>query len=172
MRFIGVMNAAVWFGGTLFFTVAISPFFSGSELVRILSETYSTLAGHLLADRYYALQYWCGALAVAHLLAEWVYLGRALQRLTLWALIAAFLLGFVGGLVIHPRIKHYHQHRYGRAEAFTPAQKAQGTRSYGVWTKTAFGFQVVALGCIAIYTWRMLNPPVGPRFVPTNKFRG
>ena len=36
LRFIGVMNAALWFGAALFFTFAIAPAFSSPEMKRLL----------------------------------------------------------------------------------------------------------------------------------------
>ena len=45
-------------------------------------------------------------------LAEWVYLGRALQRVTAGLLVALFLLGLIGGLVLQPKMRELHLIKY------------------------------------------------------------
>jgi hypothetical protein len=171
LRFVGVINAALWFGGSVFFTCAVAPAFFSPEMKRFLGEIYSGLAGYLVAERYYILQYVCGSIALVHQLAEWVLLSRPLQRITMTALLTAFGLGLLGGLALQPRINQLHQAAFGRADLFPPAQKAQALHALAVWQGVAACSKYLAAGCLLVYAWRVVNPSGATRFTPTGKFR-
>ena len=44
LRFIGVANAAIWFGSAIFFTFAAGPAFFTTEMVHIIPPPYNGLA--------------------------------------------------------------------------------------------------------------------------------
>ena len=48
-------------------------------------------------ERYFVLHYCCGGLALLHQLAEWVYLGKAMQRFTFGLLMAILSISLLGG---------------------------------------------------------------------------
>ncbi len=171
LRFIGIMNAAVWFGASVFFTFAVASAFFTPQMKHLFGEAYTGIIAQQVVERYYVLYYWCGPIALLHQLAEWVYLGRALQRLTLIALAGAFCLGLIGGLGLQPKVNRLHQVKYGRNELYTPAQKAQATKSLKLWHGVAVAANYLALAGLALYVWRVANPSGGPRFVPASKFR-
>ena len=166
------MNAAVWLGAGVFFTFGVGPAFFTPEMKQLLGPAYPGLIAQMVMERYFALQYWCGSIAIVHLLAEWVYLGKALHRITLGAILTAFCLGLIGGVWFQPKIKRLHQVKYGRVELYTPAQKTQAAKSLGVWHGTSMIGNYLALAALAVSFWRLANPANGPRFVPANKFRG
>lgn len=166
------MNAAVWFGASIFFTFGVAPAFFTPEMKRIFGEIYTGVIAQMVLDRYFALQYWCGAIALAHLLAEWVYLGKPLQRLTVGLLLGIFSVSLLGGLWLQPKLKRLHQIKYGRNELYTAAQKAQAAKSFSAWHGVASVINLFALGGLTVYAWRVTNPGNGPRFVSANKFRG
>jgi hypothetical protein len=171
MRFVGVMNAALWFGGSVFFTFAVAPAFFTPQMVGLFGEAYPGIIAQWVWERYYLLQYWCGSIAVLHLLAEWVYLGRAIHRVTLSALITAFCLGMIGGLWLHPKLKGLHQVKHSRPGVYTTIRQNQASRSYAVWGGVAAGLNWLMLGALLVYTARVTHPLSGPRFVPASKFR-
>jgi hypothetical protein len=172
LRFLGVTNVAIWFGGSVFYTFAVSPAFFSPEMSRLLGETYSGVVGQMVAERYYLLQYWCGTVALVHLLAEWVLLSRPLYRLATSALISAFVLGLLGGMWFQPRIIHCHRIAYGRAGLFTPAQKTEAAHAHALWQGFAHATGFLALAGVFIYGWRIAQPSAATRFIPTGKFRG
>jgi len=113
---------------------------------------------------------------LAHLLAEWVYLGRTLQRLTLGLLVGLLCLGFAGGLWIQPKLKKLHLIKYSMSEQYKPttipaAERAQAARSFGVWHSISRGIDLLAMGGLVVYFWRLIHPTDNPRFVSANKFR-
>ncbi len=181
LRLIGVMNAAVWFGGSLFFTLAIAPTFFTPEMKRLFVPSYADAAVGLIAQlvlqRYFVLQYWCGAIAVVHQLAEWVYLGRALPRLSLYFLAGVIGIGLAGGLWFQPKLKRLHEVRYGaeiyHRELSTPEMKAAAGKSFTLWHAVSQIANGLALVGLAYYTWNVINPPDPTRFIPatTPKFR-
>lgn len=165
------MNAAVWFGGALFYTCAIAPAFFAPEMEKLFGEVYTGVIALVMWDRYYALFYWCGVIAVVHQLAEWVYLGRALQRLTLGLWVAVFLYALIGGLWLQPKLKQLHQVKYAREGVYAEAVQSQAARSYVLWRRTGQAANILALMALLTYVWRTNNPPAGPRFLSSGKFR-
>jgi hypothetical protein len=129
------MNAAVWFGGSLFMMVGVAPAVFASEMDRLGDLWKGFIAFHLF-ERYFALQYWCGAVAIAHLFAEWVYLGKPLYRLSLGLVLGVFCLGLAGGLVVQPRLKQLHTVKYANGE--TEARKTAAARSLNIWSSAGW----------------------------------
>jgi len=164
------MNAAVWFGGSLFMMVGVAPAVFAPEVKRLGDLWTGFLAFHLF-ERYFALQYWCGAVAIVHLCAEWVYLGKPLYRLSLGLVLAVFCLGLAGGLVMQPRLRMLHEIKHGKNEVYDEVRKAQAARSLGIWHGISRVAGLVALGGLGWYLWRMGNPPNPPRYMPSSKFR-
>jgi hypothetical protein len=171
LRLIAVLNAALWFGAGLFFTFAVAPAIFTPEMKRLFGEAWVGVIAQMIIARFFVLQYWCAAIALVHQMAEWVYLGRALQRVTVGLLLGLFGLALFGGLWLQPKLKKLHQIKYGRAELYAPAQKARAAASFRVWHGVSQVTNLLALGGLGWYVWRMTNPSEGPRFVRANKFR-
>ena len=171
LRFIGVLNAAIWFGGALFFTFSIWPASLSSDLREVFGETYTRVIAFHLVDHYYRLFYWCGIIALVHQLAEWVYLGKALQRLTITVLAVVFSIGLLGGFWMQPRLKKNHEIRYAKPGIYTPQLQEQAARRFKTWNAVAHFANVVALCGLAYNFWRITAPPATTRFVATGKFR-
>ena len=77
IRFIGVLNAAVWFGAAVFFTVAVGSrlFLLGDPGVLAASVLPGRVA-EVILERYFILQQWCACIALLHVLVEYLYSGR------------------------------------------------------------------------------------------------
>ena len=162
------MNAAVWLGGSLFFTFGVAPAFFTPEMKKIVYEPFNGIVAQLVVDRYFALHYWCGGIALVHLFAEWVYLGRPMPRLTLYLLTGILGIELLGGLVLAPKLKTLHRVRYSHPK---PEERVEAKRSFGVLHGVASVTNLFVLGGLLIYSWRVINAKDGHRFVPTNKFR-
>ena len=170
LRFIGVLNAAVWFGAALFFTFGIAPAFFTAEMKKLLGEIYSGLVAQMVLERYFVLHYCCGAIALVHQLAEWVYLGKALQRLTFGLLLGILALNLAGGLWLKPKLTELHRIRYSRPEQYSAAQRQDAARLFRNWHSVSMIMNLAVLAGLALFAWRLAMPPNGPRFVP-GKFR-
>ncbi len=118
LRILGVLNAAVWFGGGLFFSFGIAPGVFSPEVKRALSDYQVGVVGQQLVGRFFALHAICGGIAVLHLVAEWL-LARGRFRVGMLALIIlAVGLGAGGGVVLQPRMRILFETKYhGPSEA-------------------------------------------------------
>ena len=176
LRFIGILNAAVWFGAAVFFTFGIAPAFFTPEMKRLFggpspaADYYSGMIAQLVLSRYFALHYCCGAIALAHQLAEWVYLGKALQRLTFSVLIGVLVLNLTGGLWLKPRLSELNKVRYGRSEQYSAAQRQQAIETFPTWHMISMLVNLGVLVGLGTFAWRIVMPANGPRFV-SGKFR-
>lgn len=170
------MNAAIWFGAGLFFTLGVAPTFFSEAMKSLLgggtnAEAYAGLIAQMVMKRYFALNYWCGAIALVHLLAEWVYLGKAIQRVTLGIVIGAFSVMLLGGLWLQPKLEKLHVIKYEQSKAYTPVQKFRAAHSFSFWHGVSQVLNLAVLGGLGVYLWRMTHPSDAPRFVSSNKFR-
>lgn len=176
LRFIGVFNAAVWFGAVLFFTVSVAPTVFAPELKWIFGQAHTGLVAQALLGALYVTQYWCGGIALLHQLAEWVYLGKPLHRFTFSLLIFICGVNLLGGLVLQPKMKAWHNMKYSselfRRELYPPEQKKNAERLFGVWHRVSLTFHLVTIGGLGYYLWRTAVQVNGPRFVAAGKFRG
>ena len=123
----------------------------------------------IFVSRYFLLQYWCGSIAVLHQLAERFYLGKPLQRLNFGLLIGICTLSLLGGIWLQPSLRKLHAVKYARTAA--PAQKAQAAKDFRARHGVSWAFNLLVLGGLGFYLWRVANPVDAPRFVPSGKFR-
>jgi hypothetical protein len=176
LRFVGILNAAVWLGAALFFTLAAAPAIFSPELKRIFGQAHVGLVAQTVLADYFVLQYWCGGIALAHLLAEWVYLGKPLQRLTTWLVVGLVGLGLLGGLGLQPPLRHWHQVKYStelfRREIHPAEERARAARLFGLWHGVSQAMNLVVLAGLGVYLWQVSMTRDGTRFTPTAKFRG
>jgi len=168
------MNAAVWFGAAVFFTLSSGPVVSSADMQQLLGPKnhpfFSVAIGQLLATRYYHLQLACSIVALLHLGAEWIYLGKSPKRTWFWLLLVLFCFGLIETLWLQPSLRRAHLQKY--AADSQPEQRERARRFYVVWQPTSQGLNIIALGVVALYLWRLSNPPEPARFVMTTKFRG
>lgn len=169
LRFIGVANAGVWFGAAIFVTFFAGPaFFSDAMLDALKHRYYAGLAAQIILGKYFLLHYICAFIALAHMLAEWLYLGRRQQRITiiLWSVITGLVL--VGGFYFQPRLHELHQAMY---HSETPTEQAEATKAF----RTRHGISqaanlIVTLSLLA-FLWRMVTLPADvSRSGPYRKF--
>ncbi|MBN2506067.1 MAG: DUF4149 domain-containing protein [Verrucomicrobia bacterium] len=176
LRFISIFNAAIWFGSALFLTVAAVPSIVGQDMTRLFGAAYAGLVAQAVVGAYFAMQYWCGAMALLHQLAEWVYLGKRLHRLTFSLLLTLFGLGLVSGLWLQPELKAAHRIKHApqlyRQSLYTQDQIDRAASRLRLWNGLSQGITLLTLGGLAYYLWRMTMLSEGPRFIPAPKFRG
>ena len=162
LRFVGVANAAVWFAASIFFTFSIGPAFFSDKMIALLTRPYAGAAAQIVIERYFHFHELCGIIALAHLVAEWLYMGKPLQRLTLWLLLAIFALGLVGGYSLQPRLRSLHRTIYGPGS--TPQQIDQAKQTFKFWHAMSQVLNLVVLGGVAVYLWRATTPGSGYRY--------
>ena len=111
IRFLGLLNAAVWLGASAFALIGLQALFA-DESTRILTRPYAGFAAETVLARFFLLQYWCGGLALAHLLTEHYLLGRRAGRLVSGTLAVLIFVGLAGGLWLQPKLRGLHVAMY------------------------------------------------------------
>ena len=174
LRFVGLMNAAVWFGAAIFFTFGIGPAAFSAEMKELLGAKnapfFTGAIAQIMIARYFHLQLACSAVALLHLVGEWVYLGRTPRGLPLGLLIGLVVIGLVGGNLLQPKLKALHTTKYATNASLSTRETAD--RSFRVWHGISQGINLLMLTGLAIYLWKIGNPSDSTRFVSTSKFRG
>lgn len=170
LRFIGIINAAIWFGAAIFFTFGVGPAFFTPEMTSLLGRPRAGAAAQLVIERFFILQHTCAIIAILHLLAEWLYMGRPLERLTLGVVIGAFCLGLVGGAWIAPKLKQLHLVKYSQNS--TSEMREGAAKSFGAWHGVSQMANLLLMVAILGHLWKMSNRMDNTRFVSANKFRG
>jgi hypothetical protein len=124
----------------------------------------------LVTERYFSVLSLTAVIALLHLVAEWLYMGRPARKFSLALLAGLLTLVLIGGMWVEPRLKKLHTIRY--AVNTQSDQRDAAAKSFGIWHA---GSQIINLAMIAglvIYVWRVANPLDAPRFISSVKFRG
>ena len=173
LRWIGLLNAAIWFGAGIFFTFFGGPAIFSAEMQRLLSpKFYPYFSGEIaqiIIGRYFRLQIICGIIAVVHLVAEQLYFGRAPQKRWLSLLMALLALSLIGGCWLQPKLKDWHKLRYDANTA--PQTRETATRSFQMWHGVSQAANLLMLTGLGFYLIRVGNPGESTRFIGSGKFR-
>ena len=172
LRFVGMLNAAVWLGAALFYTMSVAPAVVSRDMLALLGKSfpfYSGSVSQIVLTRYFYWHTVCAFIALLHLLAEWLYLGRVVHRL--WSGLLAVLLavGLLGSFWLSPKLV-----KLQRAQYFLNAKaedRAAAAKSFRYWHNVFQALNVLMIGGVAVYFWRVTNPPDALRFVTPAKFR-
>jgi hypothetical protein len=168
------MNAAVWLGAAVFFTVGAAPAIFSREMQALLQPQYfpfySGAIAQIILARYFHLHLACSIVAVLHFVGEYLYLGRPVQKFSVGLLIGLLTLSVLGGSWLQPKLKELHSIRYNAKT--TPAERESATKSFRVWHGLSQLINLVMIGGLVVYVWRVANPSETTRFVGVPKFRG
>lgn len=175
LRIIGVFNAAIWLGSAFFFTFGVAPGIFSDEMKRVFAppdgpfqDFYLGVIAQNLISRYFAVNFVCCAVALAHFFAEIIYTGKPFRRFTFGLLVGILALGLLGGFVFAPKIKSVHHAKY----LGPPEQRSAAAQQMSRLHATSMIGNFVSLIALVIYTWQVTNPPDYTRFVSAQKFRG
>jgi hypothetical protein len=165
IRFVGLLNAAVWCGSAIFLIVGLPPLFS-DEMKRLLGAAGVGFAAQTILARFFMLQYVCGAIGLAHVAAEWLWLGRPLWRRNLALLVGLICLALVGGLWIQPRLRGLHQTMY---YGQTAEQKNQAGREFRKLHGSSQIANLLVIAGLLWYLWGIGEAPEHPRISQGSK---
>lgn len=173
LRFIGLVNAAVWFGSAVYHVLGIDPAVAPAQLDAVLGSRnapyFSELIEQAFLERYFWLHLFCGSIAILHAFAEWLYLGRTPRRWWVGLIGALFALNLLSGLALSPHLATLHATRY--AVNYPAERRMAAARAFGFWNGTAQVLRVLVLAGTVVYFWRTANPASSTRFNSAAKFR-
>jgi len=173
LRSVGLLNTGVWLGAAVFYTFAAGPAMASREMEDLLSARnypyFAVAIAQILGWRYFHLQLVCSVVAVLHVLAEWLYLGKVPGRLWRGLLVALLAVNLAGGFWLQPRLKSWHHLTYALN---TPGEtRKSAARAFRAWQGVAEMVNFLMVGGLGVYLWRLANPPDPTRYVSTTKFR-
>lgn len=174
VRVVGLLNAAVWLGGSVF-ALAVVPLTIGStSMHQLLGQRYypyfSGAIGQLATNHFWTLHLVCGSIAVLHLAAVSLYFGKGMARLWSYMLAALMMLGILEKAWIQPRLERTHIASY--AVNRPPIERQAAARLHSNWLIFNRFLDFAAMLSLSIYVWRVANPQDAARFVSTAKYRG
>lgn len=174
LRFVGIMNAAVWLGASVFYTVAAGPAVVSMDMQTLLGPKYfpyfSGAVAQIVLARYFHFHLVCATIALLHLLAERIYLGRRAHRLRVGLLAVLFGCSLLGSVWLGPKLAGLHRAQH--VLNATPAQRQVAAKSFGLWHGVFQVVNVLMIGGIIVCLWRVAHPPDELRFVGSTQFRG
>ena len=169
LRFIGLVNAAVWFGGLVFFTLAVGPAFFSESMLALLGRPHAGAAAQIVLSKYFSLQIWCAVIAIAHLIAEWLYTARPFQRFALLLLMGLFTIALLGGFVLQPKMKDLHLRMY--AVQSTEDVRTSADRAFKILHGTSMVLNLLVISGVLVYLWHVAKPVNTTRFASVTRFR-
>ena len=174
LRFIGIMNAAIWLGGAVYFSFVAGqlPFSSAmKDLLGRSHEYYSGAIAMIGVSRYFSFHLFCAIIALIHLAAEWLYQDRRNRRSLLWLVGVMLGLTLIGGYWLQPKMHHLHRVKY--AVNYPESARAAADKSFKRWHGLSMTMNLFMLGGLVVYTMQMTRPPEIARFVrpAPNQFR-
>ena len=172
LRCIGLLNAAVWFGGGVFFTFFAGPALFSEDMKALLEKFYPYYSGaiaQIVIARYFKLEIICGVIAILHLLAERFYFGRAPQKRWLSLLVGLLALSLLGAFWLQPKLKKLHTTKYA-VNAPEPNREA-ASREFKMWHSISQMANLVMLVGLGFYVVRVGTPRETTHFIGSGKFR-
>jgi hypothetical protein len=153
LRFLGVLNAAVWFGASVFLFIGLPAVFS-DDLKKALGPIGPVGVGwaaELIIARYFILSYCCGAVGLVHLALEWLYCGKPLLQRNLALLLALTGLALLGGLWLQPKLRELHYTMYFGA---TKTAQNQASDLFKAWHGASECGNLIVSAGLLLYLWR------------------
>jgi len=173
LRFAGMLNAAVWLGAAIFCSTSLLVALHSREAIALIGASYfEQVSGgitQIIFQRLFYLQILCAVLAWLHAIGEWLYLGRIPRRFWTGLLFLLFLLSLLGSIWLCPKLLRLQRARY--APSISVETRLLLERSFRTWNGVFQAVNVVLIGGVGLYFWRLGNPQDEPRFVVPSKFR-
>ena len=169
LRFVGVLNAAVWFGSVVFFTLMAGPAFFSAEVATFLPRSYAGRVAEVIIGRLVMLQIGCAVIGLLQLGVERLYFGRRSDRWITAVLTVLLGMNLLAAGWLLPRMHELQQIRYSRTASET--QKASAAGSFGLWHGLSQAANLAAMAALGTVLWRLTRPVPVARFATTDKFR-
>jgi hypothetical protein len=169
LRFIGIMNAAIWLGGSVYFSFVAGKMPFSAEMQTLLGPEsfpyYSGAIAQVGVASYFNFHLFCGVVALLHLTVDWLYQGRRNRLLVIGVVVAIFIATLLGAFVFQPKMKLLHKQKY--APNYTQVARDAAAKSFKRWHAVSMTLNLLILGGLVVHTMQMTRPPEIARFVRT-----
>lgn len=179
LRFAGLLIAAIWLGGALYFSFAAGTLPFSPEMKALVGKMGDANAGfqayfigaaaQLGVARYFKFQLICCILALAQLAVEWMYQERRGRKSLLAMLLVILGLTLLGDIALLPKMKELHAIKY--APNYPAVQRDAAAGSFKRWHAASQVANLFVLGGLVVYLFNMSRPPDMARFVRPPQFR-
>jgi len=174
LRFVGILNAAIWLGGAVYFSFVAGRLPFSGEMQALLGKSHDYYSGAIAmmgVSRYFTFHLFCSIVALVHLAAEWLYQDRRNRKFMLWLVGTLLALTLLGGYWLQPKMRNLHRIKY--AANYPETARAAAAKSFGRWHALSMTMNLFMMGGLVIYTMHMTRPPEVARFVrpAPNQFR-
>ncbi len=155
----GILNASVWFGASLFFALGVLPAVFSQELRNLFQASgfayYSGGVALALFHRFFVLHYICGVIALLHLGLEKIYIGRDFNKYA--AGLAGGILAFalLGGFWLQPHMERMRHEMYFNPK---PELRERARHSFGLWHGASQGVNMIMLLGLLAHLVRNARP--------------
>ncbi|HEY2083083.1 MAG TPA: DUF4149 domain-containing protein [Verrucomicrobiae bacterium] len=167
------MNAAVWLGTAIYFTFGAEPACFSADMHAALGvpgdSYFPGAVASVVMSRYYHIALACGVIALLHVLAGWLYMGRPSRKFSFGLVAGLFLLTLIGSNAIQPALTRLNRKHYTAAQ---PADRESAAKSFHLLNATSVVFDILIIGGLILYVWRLGSPSDTLRFVRPVQFRG
>jgi hypothetical protein len=152
LKFIGITNAGIWLGVIVYHICVVGPVFGSDEMVRLLRSPHAIASSLLEEKRFYLTLITCNFIAIIHLIAEWLYMGRAMVSSTVTTLALLLLSGILSAGAIQPYRSQMHLTAYVSEEE---VQKRNATKDYQLWSGIQGVLNIAMLSGVGFYFFRV-----------------
>jgi hypothetical protein len=182
LRFAGLLIAALWLGGAVYFSFAAGTLPFSADMRELIARMGDANAGfqayfvgaaaQLGVARFFKFQLLCGIAALAHLGIEWMYQERRGRKPLLAVLLLLLGLTLLGNFVLLPKMKALHAVKHAQPTAYyTQERREAAAVSFKRWHAVSQAGNLFVLGGLVFYLWHMGRPPDTARFVRPPQFR-
>ena len=170
IRFIGIFNAAIWVGGSVFFSFLAGSVFFSPEVKQFTPPPYNGLVAQAMLERFFLLHYICGSAAIGHLLVEWFFKQGPFPKRPIIYIATLILLALIGGKWISPDLKIWHQQRYQfqiktegnppmiENKPYSKEIRQNAKLKFSIWHGISQTVNLIMLIMLTWYFWKLVHP--------------
>lgn len=163
LKFVGLLNAAIWLGALLFASFVVLPvFFSPEVTPALMHRYYSGRIAEIVLRRLVWVQLVCGGIALLHYFGEWLYAGKPLPRFAAGSVVAMLLFVSIGGFWLQPQMERWHLLKY--ASNTTPVQRADAAKKFSRWHGVSQVINLLVVAGVIVHFVRHANMPAATKF--------
>lgn len=162
LRFLTLLNAAVWIGTGIFFTFLVGPAFFSQEVAAFLPRPYVERLAEIMVGRYYLVFLGCAIASMVLVVADYLHTGRLPAAGSLVVLLLLLGVAITSQFWLVPKLNTLHRVKY--SSVATPEQKLEAQESFRRFHGLSQGGNLMGLIALGFYFWGVSRPLFSPRY--------